>query len=147
MKNNLVEDPEVFYGVLGKYESTLTDPMRLVTFANKGLPASSFEDLINISHESPDVFAHYLNVSLKTLDRYHKDKRSLDPIMSELIIKWMNMYRLGFDVFGSVDAFNRWLKKPSIGLHGFVPFNIINISSGVDLVTAELQNIAHGDLS
>lgn len=147
MKNNKVEDPEVFYGLTGKYESSLSDPMRLVAFANKGLPASSFEDLINISHQSPDVFAHHLNISLKSIDRYTKDNKSLDPIMSELIIKWMNMYRLGFEVFGSVDAFNRWLEKPSIGLNGLLPLNIINISSGVNLVISELQNIANGDLA
>jgi putative toxin-antitoxin system antitoxin component (TIGR02293 family) len=142
-----VKEPEVYYGTLGKYESSFTDPLRMVAFANKGLPASSFDDLIHISHQSREAFAGKLNISLKTIDRYKKDGKSLDPLMSELILKWMQLYHKGVEIFGNVVSFNRWLEKPAYGFQGMHPEALISTSSGVSLVIDEICRIEHGDLS
>lgn len=147
MKTDKVEDPEVFYGSFGKYESSFTDPIRMVVSANNGLPATSFDDLIRVSHQSRELFANRLNISIKTLERYKKEHKPFDAIMGELILKWLQLYRLGFEVFGSVKAFNRWLGKPAYGLQGHCPDDLINTSGGIDLVTEELHRISHGDLA
>jgi putative toxin-antitoxin system antitoxin component (TIGR02293 family) len=88
-----------------------------------------------------------LNISLKTIDRYKKDGKSLDPLMSELILKWMQLYRKGGEVFGSIISFNRWLEKPAYGLQGMRPEELISTSGGVTLVFEEICRIEHGDIA
>jgi putative toxin-antitoxin system antitoxin component (TIGR02293 family) len=144
---NKVKEPAAFYGPIQKYESNLTDPYQIVVFANKGLPASSFDDLIRISSGNREVFANRLNISIKTLDRYKKEGKKLDPQMSELILKWIELYSKGMEVFGSIPSFNRWLEKPAFGLFGTCPNDLMSTSGGIELILAELRRIEHGDLA
>jgi putative toxin-antitoxin system antitoxin component (TIGR02293 family) len=144
---NKVKEPAAFYGSIQKYESNITDPYQIVVYANKGLPASSFDDLIRISSGSRDVFANRLNVSLKTLDRYKKEGKKLDPLMSEIILKWIELYSKGMEIFGSIPSFNRWLEKPAFGIHSARPDELMSTSSGIELILSELRKIEYGDLA
>jgi putative toxin-antitoxin system antitoxin component (TIGR02293 family) len=142
-----IKEPHAFYGSMLKNEGNLNDPYNLAVFANKGLPASSFDDLVNISEGNREVFAGRLNISLKTLDRYKKDGKKFDPSKSELILKWIELYNKGMEVFGSIASFNQWLAKPAYGLQGSRPDELMSTSTGTELIIREIRSIENGDIA
>ena len=142
-----VKEPKSVYGPLSKYGKNITDPFTIALFAKKGLPASSFDDLVSISAGNREVFADRLNISLKTLDRYKKDGRKFDPSISEIILKWIELYSKGLEVFGSIASFNKWLEKPAFGLQGSRPDELMSTSTGTELIIGELRRIEYGDLA
>ena len=59
----------------------------------------------------------------------------------------MALFRTGETVFGSAEAFRRWMDKPAYGLGDQVPFELLHTSGGIDLVMDEVVRIAYGDLA
>ena len=53
----------------------------------------------------------------------------------------------GSHVFGSSEAFSRWLHKPAYGLDGEQPINLLVTSEGVNLVSDEVERIANGEFA
>ncbi len=142
-----VKEPEIYYGILGKYRQHFSDPMLLVHSANQGLTTSTMDDLIRISRRSRESFAERLSISVKTIERYKKENKSFDPLKGELILKWVQMYLKGIEVFGSARSFNNWLSRPAAGLGGIVPDEITTTTGGINLILDELIRIEFGDLS
>jgi len=62
-------------------------------------------------------------------------------------LKCMNLLIKGTEVFGEIDAFTRWLKKPAYGLGDKVPLDLLNTITGIDLVVEELIRIEFGVLA
>ena len=54
------------------------------------------------------------------------------------------MFRKGIRVFGNKESFIRWINKPAYGIGEIVPFEIINTSTGIDLIEDELSRIEFG---
>lgn len=146
-QSNTVQEPEVYYSTFSKYESDLSNPLRMLAFANRGIPAATLDGLVSLSMQGREVFAQRLNISLKTIERYHKEGKSFDPVMSELILQWLQMYHKGKEVFGSISSFNRWLVKPAHAFEGMVPESFTHTSGGVRLILDALFQIEHGDFS
>lgn len=146
-KSQKAEEPSVFYGCLSKYESDISSNYMMLLNANKGLDASSFDDLIGITQGSRELFASRLSISIKTIDRYIKDNKKFDPQMSELVLKWIELYKKGRELFGSVKDFNRWLEKSNIIFDGMAPEVFMSTSGGIDFIKAELLRIEHGDIA
>jgi putative toxin-antitoxin system antitoxin component (TIGR02293 family) len=144
---NKVEEPLIHYGTLGHYAADLSDPIRLVMASKKGVTTRSFDDLVKVSLQARDTFAQRLHISLKTIERYRKEGRTFDPMMGELILKWLQLYAKGLEVFGSIRAFNRWLEKPAYGLNSMLPEDLLSNSTGVSLIFDELVRIERGDLA
>lgn len=62
----------------------------------------------------------------------------------ELSIKLNELYTIGSRLFGSTYNFNLWLNKPSYGLGGIVPLELLNTITGIDLIFDELVSIEFG---
>ncbi len=146
-KVSTVREPEVSYGSFARYESNFSNPIQMVTFANSGIPVTSLNDLVKLAKTSRDIFAERLNISLKTIERYQKEGKRFDPVMSELILLWVQMYRKGVQVFGSIESFNRWMAKPAHALEGIIPESFTHTSGGVRIILDALLEIEHGDFS
>jgi putative toxin-antitoxin system antitoxin component (TIGR02293 family) len=144
---NTVKEPQVFYGPFAHYESDFSNPLRMMSFVNEGVPVSSLDALVSLSQHGRELFAQRLNISTKTIERYQKEGKSFDPVMSELILQWVQMYRKGSEVFGSIASFNRWLGKPALAFEGLVPESFTHTSGGVRLILDALMQIEMGDLS
>lgn len=59
-------------------------------------------------------------------------------------IKFNDLDKLGTDIFGSKDEFNKWLNTKSYGLNNQIPANLLNTDEGIILVYEELIRIAYG---
>ncbi|MEM9829776.1 MAG: antitoxin Xre/MbcA/ParS toxin-binding domain-containing protein [Bacteroidota bacterium] len=131
--------------LFSKYESTIKDDYAIVLNSLKGVKANVFFDLVSIAGLKKQQLADEIfRISLKTITRYQKDKKRLDPRNSELALKLIVLYKKGVEIFGETESFNRWLNKPSFGLGNQIPFQLMNTSTGIDLILEELVRIEYG---
>jgi putative toxin-antitoxin system antitoxin component (TIGR02293 family) len=130
--------------VLRAYEKHLDDRFWMVEEAASGVPASAVFDLIQLTHLNKSFFAGMLNLSTKTLDRYHQGEKHLNPSSSELILKIFSLFKKGEEIFGNSTEFQKWIEKPAYGLGFKVPKELMQTSSGIDLILEELERIAYG---
>ena len=83
-------------------------------------------------------------VTPKTLSKYRNENVSLSALMLEHTRKFLDVYELGIEVFGSSGEFNGWLMQDSFGLGREIPADKLNTSLGLELVYDELIRIAYG---
>jgi len=134
--------------LFSKYEKTIKDDYSIVLNSLKGLSANVFYDLVLITGMNKNQLADDIfKLSLKTIKRYQEDNKKLNPRNSELILKLIAMYKKGAEIFGSIESFNKWLNKPAFGLGNKIPYQIMNTSTGIDLIFEELVRIEFGDLA
>ncbi|MDQ6845294.1 MAG: MbcA/ParS/Xre antitoxin family protein, partial [Bacteroidota bacterium] len=57
--------------------------------------------------------------------------------------KLINLYQQGEEIFGNIDEFNLWLKKPFLN-NKLTPLNLMITTGGVDLISEELDKLAQG---
>jgi uncharacterized protein (DUF2384 family) len=104
-----------------------------------------FKQLTEITHLTNKILAnHVFELTAKTLNSYKNSESKIPMRVRELSIKLSELYMIGNRVFGSPDNFNEWLKKPSYGLGGIVPLNLINTITGIDMIFDELVSIEFG---
>ncbi len=115
--------------------------------ASVGILPTRFFNLSKFSGFSKDELAPLLDSSLKTISRYHEQKKNLSASDSEKVIMLEQLFGWGQKVFATPRDFEHWVLKPAFGLGGEIPFNLLNTINGIDLVISELKNIATGNVS
>lgn len=123
------------------------DRTTLIFLALKGVPAIRFFEAAELTGYRREQLAGVFDTSLKTFQRYEREQKNLNPQDSEKVLKIMALFQTGESVFGSADAFRRWMDKPAYGLGNQVPFDLLHTSGGIDLVTDEVVRIEYGDLA
>lgn len=134
---------------LAIYHSYGTDTMSTIAIALKavkGLSSQALSDLEYLSGLSKQAVARFLHVTSRSLNRYLEEDRVLDASKSETLLKLIALYKKGTEVFGTKEAFNSWLGAPAMGIGNHVPFDLMETSSGIDLINEELDRIAYGDV-
>jgi len=131
-----------------KYQNAIVDDYTIMLNSNTGISSSVFEDILIVSGISKKFLAENIfDISVKTMTRYQQDDKKLNARLSETALKCMNLLIKGTEVFGEIDAFTRWLKKPAYGLGDKVPLDLLNTITGIDLVVEELIRIEFGVLA
>jgi putative toxin-antitoxin system antitoxin component (TIGR02293 family) len=136
-----------FDAFLKNYNGNLNDRVSLIRRAKNGIDAKYVFAIIEYFKFKKSFIAEMLNLSTKTLNRYAKENRKLNPNDSELIIKLILLYKKGLEIFGEQAQFINWLQSTSLGLGNIKPIEIIDTSEGIDLITEELIRIEFGDFS
>ena len=111
--------------------------------ARKGLKTKIFYDFAETIKMPEKNLASIINLSARTISNYKEQKKSLEPLYSEHLLKLIALFEKGEEIFGSIDEFNYWLKKPfwdSVEK----PIDWLVTSGGVDLVTEEIDQLAQG---
>ena len=122
----------------------VSDDMKVFQYARQGLKPGLFYDFaeaINISNKS---LADLLNISSRTISNYKEQKKLLEPVYGEHLLKLIGLYKKGVGLFGTVDEFSYWLNKPFWNSKER-PMDWLSTPGGVDLVADELMKIAYGD--
>jgi len=125
----------------------LDDSFALVMAARAGVAATDAFAIAALLYLLPDELATLLHTTSRTLRTYRDAKKRLNPTASEQVLKLLALARRGEEVFGETVAFRRWLNKPAYGLDNQAPLGFLQTSGGIDLVAAEVDRIAHGDLA
>lgn len=91
--------------------------------------------------------ARILGVNEKTIRNYQRQQARLSPQQGEQLLKYKQLRERGTEVFGSKEAFDRWLHKPAYGLDGDRPVDLLITSEGINLVYDEVERIANGEFA
>jgi putative toxin-antitoxin system antitoxin component (TIGR02293 family) len=141
VQNNLIEDAEVYFR---PYNPLFNTNYNLVINARKGMNTKIFYDILVLTGLEKDQLANMFHLSLKTIMRYTQANKNLDITTSEQALKIVALFKKGVDVFGSLAVFRNWLAKPQYGLGRQVPFQLMETSLGIDLISEELVRIEYG---
>jgi putative toxin-antitoxin system antitoxin component (TIGR02293 family) len=146
MKSKVLEPAEA-YQLLSKYGQYTSDKSLITLAALKGLDSPVFSDVIRLTGFPRDKVAGWLDLSLKTIMKYEKEKKQMNSADSELLLKIIALFEKGIDLFATRDHFLKWLEKPAFGLGSLVPVDMMKTSGGIDLIMDELVRIEYGDLA
>jgi putative toxin-antitoxin system antitoxin component (TIGR02293 family) len=142
----LPDNPNV-HNVLKKYEKKYDNSIALFMSSKKGLAPQAAFDLIAVTLLPGALIESILFISLKTLANYKQRKTHLNASISEKVLSIFALYKKGIAVFGSVDAFNKWMAAPAYGLGGQHPNELLDTMTGINLIQEELTRIEYGDVA
>ena len=92
-----------------------------------------------------NFLAEYIfEITPKTFTRYRRENSKLPSLFTELAIKILHLYNEGIEIFGTKEIFNHWISKENIGLSNKRPLDLLNTSTGVDMIYEELKRIEFG---
>jgi putative toxin-antitoxin system antitoxin component (TIGR02293 family) len=121
----------------------LNNPHKLVSTARKGVKPKLFYEFAGIINMSEKSLAAIINLSARTLSNYNEQQKNLEPVYSEHLLKLISLYEKGETIFGNIDEFNYWLKKP-LWNSKESPMDWLVTPGGVDLLIKELDKLAEG---
>ncbi|TDE10573.1 antitoxin Xre-like helix-turn-helix domain-containing protein [Dyadobacter psychrotolerans] len=115
----------------------------IVVSARKGLQPKVFYDFADAIKMPEKNLAALINLSSRTISNYQESKKTLDPLYGEHLLKLIGLFEKGEQIFGSVDEFNYWLRKPFWNSEE-KPLDWLGTSGGVDFLSDELDKLALG---
>jgi len=149
LADNIVAEPGTVYQT--REEHTIYNPdffnnkFEVVQFINSGVKLSIFLKIKETCALTDTEWAQYLDISLKTLQRYTKDEAHIfKPIHSEKIIELLEVMNFGNTVFDTAKQFHLWLKTANYALGKAKPIALLKHSYGKELVMEALNRIEHG---
>lgn len=135
--------PAIPGSLQGKFSKLELQSMpALMLSARKGLKPSVFYDFAAYIKMPEKNLAALLHLSSRTISNYHEQRKNLNPVQSEHLLKLIALFGKGEEIFGNVDEFTYWLRKPFWN-DKENPFDWLVTPGGVDLVTDELDRLAH----
>ncbi|MDP2187508.1 MAG: DUF2384 domain-containing protein [Sphingobacteriaceae bacterium] len=151
--DNLVNDMEVAYGAArtakqvppGAYLVEHSQKFAFWEAIQTGVSQSAFERIRKVSPFTDADWARFLDISTKSLLRYRQDtNHRFKPGHSETILEVAELCTVGVRVFGSPEAYERWLVTPNAALAGHKPQALVGSSYGQQLLLDELIRIDQG---
>jgi len=130
-----------------QFESELSNPVTLVLRAVQGLSVSFFDGLLQLTALTKSQLAAFIDTTPKTLDNYRLRKHKLGRTESEQLLQLLSLYKKGYEIFSSSEAFNQFLQLQAPGLGKIIPFDLLYTQSGINLVMEELIRIEFGALA
>jgi putative toxin-antitoxin system antitoxin component (TIGR02293 family) len=132
------------YSVIKAFQSLKLDsPAKIVSMAHKGISPSLFYSLTRAIKMPEKALAALLHTHPRTISNYQEGQKKLDAPQSEHLLKLIALFIKGEQIFGTVDEFNYWLQKPFWN-KAEKPIEWLITPGGVDLVSDELDRLAHG---
>jgi putative toxin-antitoxin system antitoxin component (TIGR02293 family) len=121
----------------------LSNAYAIVFSARKGVKTKVFYDFSEVINMPEKTLASIINLSSRTISNYKIQQKSLEPLHSEHLLKLISLFAKGEDLFGNVDEFNYWLRKPFWNAKE-TPLEWLITPGGVDLLITELDKLAQG---
>jgi putative toxin-antitoxin system antitoxin component (TIGR02293 family) len=136
--------PTLPHSVRVRFQSLdLTSAFDIVFSARKGIKTKVFYDFAESIKMPEKNLAMLLNLSARTISNYKEQRKTLEPVQSEHLLKLITLFGKGEEIFGNVDEFNYWLQKPFWNARER-PLDWLITPGGVDLVMDELDRLSHG---
>lgn len=132
---HLIEDKYKDLAFLNNYERAAT--------ARKGLDVMVFYSFADTIKMPEEALASIVNLLPRIVDGLKQKSMNLDPSSSEHLLKLITLFKKGEEIFGSIDEFNYWLKKPFWNSEQ-KPIDWLVTSGGVDLLIEEIDKLAQG---
>jgi len=121
----------------------IQDDYTLIKKARQGLKTDVFYLLADTIKMPEKTLASIINLSPRTISNYREQEKHLDANYSEHLLKLINLYQFGKEIFGSLEEFDLWLHRPFWNSED-KPIDFITTPGGVDLVYEEIEKLALG---
>ena len=119
-------------------------PMQVIEESKHGIRGRDLKEIQEKTNFSNEDWSRFLQVAWRTIQRYRKENSLIDSASSERAILVAQIAERGRDVFGSEDKFRMWLDAPSFALGGVSPNGLLDTTTGMNIVQAELTRIEYG---
>ena len=126
-------------------ENALT-PLHLIDQSRQGLTGTEAGRVAGLLAVSDKEMARLLNQSVATFHRQAKMGK-LDPVTSERLLILDQLAIYGASVFQDAGKFTRWLRRPLPLLENHSPLDLLDSSTGIQLVDDILGRIEYGVFS
>lgn len=123
------------------------DVLSLIEAVRKGISYPFFLKLAQTSPFTLPEWSNFLHISVRTMQRYKKEKKNFGTVYSEKILELTMLYKYGAEVFGDEKKFSAWLDSNNVALGSVTPKQLLDNSFGIDLLKDELTRIEQGVLS
>lgn len=123
-----------------------SDPMKAIHLIKSGISKKNLDDLLTATGISAIEMSGYMHVSERTLRNYSSDTL-LNPEMTERALEIAQLFERGCEVFGSLSAFQKYMRSEVISLGGQKPKAFLDTSIGIQFLLTELGRIEHGILA
>jgi putative toxin-antitoxin system antitoxin component (TIGR02293 family) len=129
---------------LAAYRTLFENKIKLNEMISTGLSYHLFEKVQDNAPFSKEEWARFLDVSVKTLDRYKHNNKSFKTFQSEKIIGMIEVIERGIEVLGDMKMLKKWLYTPIPAFSDSKPIDLLNSSYGKELLLDELGRIEYG---
>lgn len=127
-----------------RFQDLGLDSQAKITFsARQGVTPALFYSFAHSIRMPEKHLASLLHTHPRTVSNYRDQQKKLDPVASEHLLKLVALFMKGEQLFGNVDEFNYWLQKPFWN-NTEKPMDWLITPGGVDLLSDELDRLAHG---
>ena len=126
-----------------RWASGLTD-LETIEISKKGLRGKILGQIQDETNFSSQDWSDFLQCDLRTIQRYRKENRLIDPAQSERVLLMAQIVSHGRDIFGGDSRFHTWLETANQSLAGKNPRQLLDTTTGMALVKSELGRIEHG---
>lgn len=92
------------------------NPQHLSAIIRQGLPPSSAERIAQYYGLSKKKVSELIGISVRTLERYLRDNKSLDPVPSDRLLRYACIAAHAEEVFEAPQVAQNWLKRPNHAL-------------------------------
>lgn len=124
--------------------ASLNPSLTLIELSKQGVTSAKLRAVQKGSPFSEAEWSSFLNVNVRTLQRYKHSDARLDVATSERILMIEQLLERGVSLFGAKERFELWLRTPSIPLGGKAPGELLSTATGILLLQDELTAIEHG---
>lgn len=121
-------------------------PLQLIDHSRQGLVGTEAGRVAGLLDVSDKEMARLLNQSVATFHRQAKLRR-LDPATSERLLLLTRLTIYGATVFQDKGKFTRWLRRPLRLLADRSPLDLLDSTTGIQLVEDILGRIDYGVFS
>lgn len=142
-KKSVVKDTAATYRRTTLQNFVIRDDYSLVKKAREGINTKVFYSLAEQIKMPEKTLASVINLSPRTISNYRDQNKDLDANYSEHLLKIINLYHLGQEIFGSLDEFTLWLQRPFYNT-AERPIDLMGTTGGVDLIAQEVEKLAQG---
>lgn len=133
---DLLQEPSMAY-------TAESSPIDLIKISRKGIKKAVLSKLAKALDISMKQLASLLPVTERTLQR-RSSGSLLNSTTSQQAILIGQLVTKGEEVFGDLATFRQWLKEPNTALGGYIPFDIMDTTIGIQLLLDELGRLEHG---
>lgn len=126
-----------------KHSIKIRSDVDLINFIREGLSTEVVKKIASILNVTIDKLAQLLHVSPRTIQR-KANLEMLNSPTSEHLVNIAEVIRVGIEVLGNKDAFNKWSKMEVKSLDFQKPIDLLDTSHGCKMVSDVLNRIAHG---
>ncbi len=143
VSKSAVNEPLVAYATTTTSHRS-NDPLYIIESINNGISYRTYARIRDKSPFEDDMWAKFLQVSTKTMDRYAKSNSIFKPLQAEKILELSEVFAIGLEYFEDAEKFRTWLFAPNFGLGQQRPLDLLTSTYGKDLVLDVLVSAEHG---